>query len=185
MNKIFTKSLFFSVLITIFSWSQAFGQTLTVGAIDPGPYGPGSTIAVPFHINDAGGCIQQNNVFGLYLCNSSGTIIKTTPLDTIRNFYGTFFNYSVPAGMAPGTYTFIVKGSSPAIASTASNTITIGSAFGSIAGAVCTSSSIDNPSYPFVYGSCSGVDNFPYSFNNISSPCLFVLFSTFLVYFWL
>ncbi len=140
-----------------------------MGSIDPGPYGPGSTIAVPFHINDAGGCIQQSNIFGLYLCNSSGTIIKTTPLATINSFYGTFFNYTVPAGLAAGNYTFIVQGSSPAIASAASNTIAVGSAAGSTAGINCTSAPPLNSTYPNVFGYCSGADNTPYSFSNTSS----------------
>ena len=169
MNKSFTKSLFFPLLITILSFSRVFAQTITVSTIDPGPYGTGSTIAIPFHINDASGCIQQNNVFSLYLCNASGTIINNTPLDTIRNFYGTFFNYTVPASLVAGTYTFVIKGSNPVVTSAASNTVTITNIAGSSAGVVCTSSSIDNPSYPQVYGACSGTDNTPFSFNNTSA----------------
>src|SRR6202012_2420528 len=169
MNKFFTKSLFFSVVIILFSLPNVFGQTLTVSTIDPGPYGPGSTIAVPFHINDAGGCIKQDNVFSLYLCNSAGTVIQPTALDTIRNFYGTFFNYTVPSSLAAGTYTFIVKSSDPAVTSAASNTVTVSSSAGSTAGIICTSSPALNGKYPNVYGACSGVDNTTYSFSNNSS----------------
>jgi large repetitive protein len=169
MNKIFTKSLIFSVLITIFSLSGVFGQTLTIGSVDPGPYGPGSTIAVPFHIDDSGGCIQRNNVFSLYLCNASGMIIQATALDTIRNFYGTYFNYTVPSTLAAGTYSFVMKSSSPAITSAASGTITVGSTAGSTASVICTTAPALNSSYPNVYGACSGTNNTQYNFNNNSS----------------
>lgn len=165
MNKFFTKSLFFSVLITILSLSDVFGQTLTISNIDPGPYGPGSTIAIPFHVNDSGGCIQQSNVYSLYLCNASGTIIKPTPIDTIRNFYGTFFNYNVPSTLTPGNYTFIIKSSNPAVASAVSGAVIIGNSQGSAVNVTCPLSSIDNSKYPEVFGACSGVDNTNYAFD--------------------
>jgi PKD repeat protein len=169
MSKIFTKSIFLLSLITFFAFKSVVAQTITVSAVDPGPYGPGSTIAVPFHINDAGGCINTNNIFNLYLCNAAGTVISATPVSTVTAFYAAFLNYTVPAGTPAGTYTFRVKSTSPAVTSAQSNTFTISAAAGSTAALTCPSSQINNPTYPEVFGTCSGTDNTNYTFNNTSA----------------
>ncbi|WP_158996066.1 PKD domain-containing protein [Mucilaginibacter sp. L196] len=168
MNKFFAKSVFL-VLPLLFAFTSLIAQTITVGSVDPGPYGSGSTIAVPFTVNDASGCINTNNVYSLYLCDASGNPIPGAPVDTIQNFYGTAFNFKVPAGTAAGTYTFLIKSSSPAVASTISNTFTISAATGITAAATCPSTEIGNATYPDTYGTCSGSNGMQYIFTNASS----------------
>ncbi len=168
MNRIFIKSVFL-VIPLLFAFTSLIAQTVTVGSVDPGPYGSGSTIAVPFHVNDASGCIQQDNVYNLYLCDASGNPLPGPAVDTIRNFYGTFFNYTVPAGLAPGTYTFLIQSSDPAVSSNVSNTFTVTATAGGTASVTCSSTQIDNATYPQVFGSCSGTNNMPYNFTNTSS----------------
>jgi PKD repeat protein len=172
MSKIFTKGLFFLVLITAFSYSVAFAQSITISNVvtTPGSYGAGSTIAVPFHVNDAS-CVNTNNIYSLYLCNTAGVVIAGAPVDTIRNFYGNFFNFTVPTGLAPGSYTFKVTSSSPAITSSPSNIFTIGTGTGVAVAVNCTSSvsTISNPTYPDVFGTCSGEPNTTYTFTNATT----------------
>ncbi|WP_461452536.1 PKD domain-containing protein [Mucilaginibacter sp.] len=168
MSKIIAKSLFFFIPL-LFTFSSVIAQTITIGSVDPGPYGIGSTVAVPFYVNDASGCVAQDNIYSLYLCNASGTPLSATPVDTIKNFYGTFFNYSVPASLAPGTYTFLIKSSDPGVTSNLSNTFTVSATTGGTAAASCISSLIGNPKYPNVYGTCSGANNIQYTFTNASS----------------
>jgi PKD repeat protein len=169
MNKIFTKSILLLSFFTLFAFKSLVAQTITISAVDPGPYAPGSTIAVPFHINDAGGCINTNNIFNLYLCNAAGNIISATPVSTVTAFYASFLNYTVPAGTAAGTYTFRIKSTSPAITSAQSNTFTITAGTGSTAAVTCPSSQIGNAAYPEVFGTCSGNNNTTYTFNNTSA----------------
>lgn len=168
MNKFLTKGLFLLALLTTFAFKPAIAQTITMGSVDPGPYGKGSTIAIPFHVNDASGCVQLNNVYSLYLCNSSGTPIGAA-VATLTNFYGTFFNYTVPNTLAAGTYTFLIKASSPSITSNISNTFTTSTAAGITASVICPSSSIVSTNYPEVFGACSGANNSPFTFTDKST----------------
>jgi PKD repeat protein len=166
MNKIFIKSIFL-IIPLLFTFTSLIAQTITIGSVDPGPYGSGSTVAVPFHVDDASGCIQQDNIYSLYLCDASGNPLSATPVDTIKNFYGTFFNYSVPASLAPGTYTFLIKSSDPAVSSTASSIFTVSATPG--ASAVVSSAQIGSATYPNVLGTCSGSNNAQYNFTNASA----------------
>lgn len=168
MNKIFIKGIFL-VIPLLFAFTPLIAQTITIGSVDPGPYGNGSTIAVPFNVNDASGCINNNNVYSLYLCDVSGNPIPGAPVDTIQNFYGNAFNFKVPAGTASGTYTFIIKSSSPAVSSSISAPFNISASAGITSAANCPSTQIANPSYPNVYGSCSGANGMQYTFTNAST----------------
>jgi len=166
MNKILKKGVLLLFLFMPIAFTSVFGQAITISAVDPGPYGAGSTIAVPFHINGTSGCINQDNIFSLYLCNASGTPLSTTPADTIRNFYGTFFNYKVPAGTTAGTYTFLIKSSDPAVQSLISNTFTINNNTGSTAALTCSSVIGTNQQ---AFGTCNGSANIQYTFTNSSA----------------
>jgi large repetitive protein len=168
MNKILIKGLFPFILL-LFAFIPAFAQTVSITTIATGPYGNGSTITVPFTINDASGCIAQDNTYSLFLCNAAGVPISATPVATIASFYGTFFNYKVPAGTPAGTYTFLIKTSDPVTTSAVSNTFTINTAAGGTAAATCPSTEITNPTYPEVFGACSGSNGMPYTFTNASS----------------
>ncbi|RVU00836.1 PKD domain-containing protein [Mucilaginibacter limnophilus] len=105
MNKISTRYLllaFFALLGTV----SAFGQTtLTIQNFETGtPYARGSSIAVPFHIDDQAGNINQNNVFNLYLLDASNNVLNGgNPIGTQAGFYATFVNGTIPAGVAAGS----------------------------------------------------------------------------------
>ncbi|MEO8887257.1 MAG: PKD domain-containing protein [Mucilaginibacter sp.] len=103
-------------LLTIFVGLDTYAQTITIGTIDPGPYAPGSTIAVPFHVDDTGGCIGKDNTYQLYISDALGSFAaSTTPVATSapNTFYATFLNYILPAGLTPGNYKFMVKATRP------------------------------------------------------------------------
>ncbi|MGZ3761917.1 MAG: PKD domain-containing protein [Mucilaginibacter sp.] len=154
-----TKILFFLVFFAVFATSSGIAQTISIGTIDPGPYGPGSTIAVPFHVDDSGGCISLNNTFALYMSDALGNFTSTTPVATVSGFYATYINYTIPAaGLPPGSgYKFTIKSTSPAVPSFPSSAITITASAG-IAAAIATSAINSTYSTPenIVFGQCSG-----------------------------
>jgi PKD repeat protein len=165
MSKTFTKSLFiiFSFLFVIVT---ASAQTITVGAFDPGPYGQGSTIAVPFKVS--GSCITDpNNKFNLYLSDASGSFAAPTLIGSYTGFYATFVNGSIPAGaITSGNYRVQVRSTSPAIPPSASSpSFTITAIPGIKAGAL--SNQINAAKDPEVFGVCSG-SNRTFTFTNAS-----------------
>ncbi|MGZ3766467.1 MAG: hypothetical protein ACXVA2_17500, partial [Mucilaginibacter sp.] len=168
MNNNFTKRLFFVALFTIFTLTGAFSQTITVGNVDPGPYGQGSNIAVPININDAAGCIAQNNTFNLYLSDAAGNFVAGGKLiGTFTGFYVPFINGIIPAGTPAGVgYKVMVKSTSPVVTSTISAAFTIN---GNAAVTAGVTSSIISPTYPEVFGQCSGSAGSTSSFNNSST----------------
>src|ERR1700749_1741968 len=103
MKKTFTKHLFFLTLLSILTFTGAYAQTITIGNVDPGPYGQGSNIAVPVTINDAAGCVNQGNTFNLYLSDASGSFASGgTLIGTSTGFYASFVNGVIPAGPPAG-----------------------------------------------------------------------------------
>ncbi|RYU92255.1 PKD domain-containing protein [Mucilaginibacter terrigena] len=165
MGKTFTKGLFLA-LFSLFVIATASAQTITLGAIDPGPYGQGSTIAVPFNVNITAGCINTNNTFRLFLSDASGNF-GTTPLATYNGFYGTFVNGTIPSGTPAGTgYRVKIVSTSPSVTSNISAPFTIGSGSGVIAGVASQSIS---PANPDVFGSCGGPSSSAYSFSATST----------------
>ncbi|MFI5137725.1 MAG: PKD domain-containing protein [Sphingobacteriales bacterium] len=170
MDKIFTKSLFLLLIFAAFALKPVSAQTITIQNFTGGTYTPGSTIAAPFNISTASGCISQTNVFKLYLANSSGTILPGAPIGTFAGFYGTFVNGVIPAGTPAGTYTLVVKSTSPVVSSAPSASFTVA------AGAIVTAgitTGIAGPSAistnPWVFGVCNGSANNPFSFSDGSS----------------
>ncbi|TWR31311.1 PKD domain-containing protein [Mucilaginibacter pallidiroseus] len=163
MVKKFTKSLLI-ILFCFAGFLRSFGQTITVSAFDPGPYGQGSTIGVPFQVNTTGGCVGSNNVFTLYLSDASGSFAAQRNIGTFTGFYGTFVNGIIPSGTPAGSgYRVRVAMSSPAQVSAASAPFQISSAAGVTA---AISSQILNTSYPEVFGRCIGQANSTFSFVN-------------------
>nr|WP_276900006.1 PKD domain-containing protein [Pedobacter kyonggii] len=103
--------------------SNVFAQ-VTIGTVDPGPYTPGSTIAVPFNIS--AGCAAQGNQFQLYLSDQNGDFSSETLIGTYAGFYSTYINGLLPAGLTPGTgYRVRIKSTSPASVSTQSGAFEI------------------------------------------------------------
>ncbi|MES2064798.1 MAG: PKD-like domain-containing protein [Bacteroidota bacterium] len=169
MGKTFTKGLFFLLLPLLVITAAASAQTITVGTIDPGPYGQGSSITLPFHIDNTSGCIAQGNTFKLVLSNAAGSFAAPTVLSTKTGFYETFLNGVIPTTTLPGTgYRLRIESTSAGI-SLPSNPFTI-SAVGGITAGV-SSQTISN-SNPEVFGVCAAdIDNPPppYDFTNTST----------------
>jgi len=114
------KWLFFVLFFGAFLFtSQAFAQ-VTIGTVDPGPFTPGSTIAVPFKDNT--NCTAQSNLFQLYLSDQNGNFTTETLIGTYPGFYSTYVNGILPIGLSPGTgYRVRVKSTNPASVSSASS----------------------------------------------------------------
>lgn len=169
MGVIFTKRLFL-VLISLFAIATASAQTITVGAIDPGPYGSGSTITLPFHIDNTSGCVNQTNVFKLYLSDASGSFASQVQIGTFTGFYATFVNGTIPATTLPGTgYKLRVISTSPSVTSSTSTPFTVNATAGVVAG---ITSQLLNNSNPEVFGVCIADENNPppaYDFINTST----------------
>lgn len=166
MHKTFTNSLFFLIFLILFFADRATAQTITIGNVS-GTYGQGSTIAVPFEVTN--GCVPIKNTYSLYLSSNSGNFIAGPAVDTIKKFYATFFNYTIPATALPGTYKFMITASSPGnptITSAASGSFTVSAVPGVQAGIVAPSINI---TFPEIFGACSGVANAQYTFTNSST----------------
>src|SRR3569832_2113589 len=93
MDRTFTKHFFFLAILLI-TVTGAIAQTITVGTIDPGPYAPGSTVAVPISLGTTGSCLDiTTNQFMVILSNSSGSFASgTTLLGSYTVFYASFVN---------------------------------------------------------------------------------------------
>ncbi|MES2265708.1 MAG: PKD-like domain-containing protein [Bacteroidota bacterium] len=166
MGKTFTKALFILLLPLLVITATTSAQTITVGAVDPGPYGQGSSISVPFNVT--GSCISNPaNKFNLYLSNATGNFgAGETLIGSYTGFYATFVNGIIPATVAGGNYRVQVRSTLPGINSTASNTFNISALPGLKAGA--SSSQINAAVDPEIFGSCVGTNNRNYTFTNIS-----------------
>jgi len=147
---ILQKGLFVIAFLTLCS-TLAKAQTLTLGAVDAGPYTPGSSIAVPF--TTSGDCIKPDNVYKLYISSvPNGTPIE---IGSFRGHYTTFINGTIPTGLAPGSYNLTIKSSdAPATSDIKSINIIAGSAV-----VAKLTAPLPNTSYPDVFGNCSGNNN--------------------------
>ena len=149
--KLILKLLFVCAIIIIAAINKSSAQTITLRAVDAGPYSPGSTVAVPFNINDAAGCINQNNIFTLYISSTPGGA-PNMAIGSFSAFYSNFVNGILPSTLTAGTYNLEIRGSSPAIVTgTASINIIAGTALT----AKITSQNISSSSQD-VFGNCNG-----------------------------
>jgi len=165
MVKHLTRKSFFLTALTLTVCGRLFAQTITVGAVDPGPYAPGSSITVPIVVS--GQCVTTKTTYSLYLSNSSGAFAPQKLIGTFSNFYTTFVNGIIPAGTPAGTgYVVKVVSANPVITSTISAPFSIVAGTGVKAAVV---SDIINPSYPEVFGTCSGTNNTTYNFSDQST----------------
>jgi len=160
MKKIFTKGLFLLATFTVFVCGHALAQTITIGNVDPGPYAPGSTITAPIKVT--GTCVTPTTVYNLYLSNAAGSFAAQKLIGTYSDFYATFVNGVIPAGTPAGNgYELKVVSTNPAVTSTISAAFSI-NASGGVTAAV--SSQLINPTYPEVFGTCSGTNGTSYNF---------------------
>jgi hypothetical protein len=152
MENTFTKRLFFLAIFTLFTLTGAFAQTITVGTVDPGPYGQGSSIAVPINVNTSAGCINSANTFNLYLSDASGNFSPGTLIGSYTGSYATFVNGVIPNGTPAGSgYKVEVKSTSPAVTSSVSSAFTISASAG-----VTASLSTTETVSAGVFGRCVG-----------------------------
>jgi len=126
MDNTFTKKLFFLAIFTLFIITGVFAQTITVGTVDPGPYGQGSSIAVPINVNTSGGCVNSGNTYNVYLSDASGNFTPGTLIGSYTGVYATFVNGVIPNGTPAGAgYKVEVKSTNPAVTSTVSAAFSI------------------------------------------------------------
>jgi PKD repeat protein len=161
MNKAFTKGLFLLLLPLLVITAAASAQTITVGAIDPGPYGRGSSISVPFKVT---GCITDpTNIYTLYLSDAAGNFGAATAIGTYTGFYATFINGIIPNAVSTsGNYKVRISSNKPVTTSAPSAVFTITAVTGLKAG--MSSSQILSPD---VFGQCAGADR-TFNFTNTS-----------------
>lgn len=165
----FAKIAFFLLLIiAVFTGLPSVAQTISINNVDPGPYSPGTTIAVPVNIDNSGGCIKNGNSFYLYLSDATGSFAAPTLIGQVNNnYYASFINGTIPAAALPSAlYRVEVVSTNPAVTSTASTPFTIGIAGGPAAG-------IDAPAIssaaPGVFGNCNNAANYTFNFLNTST----------------
>ena len=163
MKRLLQRTLLLFLFIEVAFLASLKAQTLTIHDFSNGTYTPGSSVGVPFTIG-AGGCIQQNNVFQLYLANSAGVTIGA-PIGTFTGFYGTYVNGVIPNGTAPGTYTFVVKSTSPAATSAASAPFTV--AAGPVVTAGVAGALLGTDTH--VFGVCNGSPGKTFNFASAST----------------
>ncbi|MBS1523054.1 MAG: gliding motility-associated C-terminal domain-containing protein [Bacteroidetes bacterium] len=162
MDRTFTKHLFF-LAILLFTITGAFAQTITVGTVDPGPYGQGSSIAVPINVNTSGGCVNSGNTYNLYLSDASGNFSPGTLIGSYTGVYGTYVNGVIPNGTPAGAgYKVEVKSTNPSVTSSVSSAFTISSNPG-VTASLTESETVSAG----VFGRCVGSTS-PYTFTSSS-----------------
>jgi PKD repeat protein len=144
--------------------SNVFAQ-VTIGTVDPGPYTPGSTIAVPFKVPTS--CISQGNQFQLYLSDQNGSFATETLIGTYVGFYSTYINGRLPAALTPGTgYQVRIKSTTPAFTSTPSTAFEVKA--GSPIEAKLTSTLL-NAANDETFGTCTSKANNSFFLTNAST----------------
>ncbi|MFW0714622.1 PKD domain-containing protein [Pedobacter sp. N23S346] len=149
----------------LFITSVGFSQ-VNIGAVDAGPFTPGSTIAVPFSI--ANGCAGQGNIFQLYLSDQNGSFSGEKLIGTYTGFYSTYINGLIPTtGIVPGTgYKVRVKTTQPALVSNESAAFEIRA--GSPVQAKLVTSYL-NPANTETFGTCGSRPNNSFIISNEST----------------
>ncbi|WP_343522776.1 PKD domain-containing protein [Pedobacter sp.] len=144
--------------------SNVFAQ-VTIGTVDPGPYTPGSTIAVPFKIPTS--CISQGNQFQLYLSDQNGSFAAETLIGTYAGFYSTYINGLLPAGLTSGTgYRVRVKTTAPVTTSNPSTPFEVKA--GIAVEAKLTSTYLNNTNRE-TFGTCTSKPNNSFLISNEST----------------
>ena len=162
-RKIWHSVAIFSTLLLLAL--QAHAQ-LTIGAVDAGPYTPGSTIAAPFTIGNAS-CIATTNTFQLYLSDATGNFAAEQLIGTYTGFYSTYVNGIIPNTTPAGTgYKVRVKSTAPAAVSTESTTFEIKAGTAVTAGITST---LLNTTNRETFGTCTSRPNYDLALSNTST----------------
>jgi len=161
-RKWFSFVLFFGALL---SQVTVFAQ-VSIGTVDPGPYTPGSTIAVPFKVPTS--CISQGNQFQLYLSDQNGSFVTETLIGTYASFYSSYINGLLPTGLTSGTgYRVRVKTTSPATVSNPSTPFEVKA--GVALEAKLTSTLLNGAVNDETFGTCNSRANNPFFLKNEST----------------
>ncbi|MFZ9695646.1 MAG: hypothetical protein ACO3AY_07230, partial [Chitinophagaceae bacterium] len=113
--------LYFVALLFSFN---AFSQ-VTIGTVNPGPYGNGSSVFVPFRLDATSWCGGPENKFELWI-SSSGFISDSLKIGTYNSSWSRFINGLIPANYSIyGSHAFKVKTTSPATETLSTGTISI------------------------------------------------------------
>jgi hypothetical protein len=167
MERIFTRIFFLAFAFCCLMVMGATAQVITIGNINTGPYGQGSTIGIPFHLNTSTRCATQGNVFNLYLSDANGNFGAPKLIGNYTGFYGTFVNGVIPATTTPSTkYRVRIQCPDPAILPVTSGFFEVRASPGVTAG---VTSELITPSSPEIFGKCIGTDNTAFPFVNTSS----------------
>ena len=101
------------MFIFLFLTSSANAQ-ITIGTIDVGPYGLGSSISVPITMPPNVSCLSPDNAFQLYISDANGNFNSEIKIGEISGFYSTYINGIIPSGLVAGNgYKLRVKTTSP------------------------------------------------------------------------
>ncbi|RXF70447.1 PKD domain-containing protein [Arcticibacter tournemirensis] len=146
-----------------------YSQTIAPGNMD-GPYGQGSSIAVPVTLNEDTGYFKTDNEFKLYLSDASGSFASETEIGSYTGFYTTFVNGIIPANIGAGNYRVRIKSSNPAITSSPSASFEVKNSAGVKAEIDAPAQQVIGNNSTKAFGSCSpGRTNVRYNFSNTSS----------------
>jgi len=99
-RKLFLKQ-FFGFLLLFLLRASATAQVITIGDVDPGPYGPGSDISVPISIS---GTFKKGCIFELHLSDKDGNFNLVNPIGVFKSHFATFVNGRIPEGTLSGFY---------------------------------------------------------------------------------
>jgi PKD repeat protein len=159
------KWLFFVLFFGAFLYTSTSLAQVNIGTVDPGPFTPGSTIAVPFTVPTS--CILQGNQFQLYLSDQNGNFGAETLIGSYDGFYSTFVNGILPTGLAAGTgYRVRVKSTTPASVSNPSTPFEVKA--GAAVEAKLTSNYL-NTNNTETFGTCASRPDNSFFLNNEST----------------
>ncbi len=134
---------------------RANGQSITVGSVEAGPYGIGSTISIPVQIGSST-VYNKTQRFELYLSDINGNFSPGILIGQLNGFYTSFLNGIIPAGtLAGANYRLKVVSTNPTLSSNPSNTFEIKAINGT---SVILSAPNNVLKNDLIYGFCTGVD---------------------------
>lgn len=160
------KRLLLLTIILFLSQITAVFSQINVGAVDSGPYTPGSSIALTFTTGAT--CIQPGNRFDLFLVRSDGTEIPGS-IGSYNGFYAAFVNGVIPAGTPAGLgYRLRVRSTAPILLSADSDPFEIRA--GTVADPILNSETKLSEA-PRTFGLCEADENTSndFEFTNESS----------------
>ena len=109
---------------------NSFGQ-VTIGTVNPGPYGKGSSVCVPFRLDATNWCGGPTNKFELWISASGFTTNDSIKIGTYNSSWARFINGLIPANYSTfGSHSYKVKTTSPATEVLSTGTISIVDATG-------------------------------------------------------